>query len=459
MNYKLLAILLIAIFLFSNVTFGKNFNNDKKSIKISSDEKDIKKWTVMYYLCYDNNPMYVYKEDMFENLTKIGSNEDLNLVVCFDGLETGDSEIIYINKTGEKINLNSVFNWPDEVDTSNPNTLEIFCTKTINHYPAENYALIPHVSGGRGWQEFCIHDSSDGSSGVSIPKLSEVFGKVNEKTGSIIDVLFVSCANGMIEFAYELRDKVDYIIGMQDCFPEKTVIPQFTDAVRDLHNNTSMTPLEFSCKAPENLDPESFYYYEEYKNKKLPWLNRFFNNLSIKALHTVKHHASTAVIDNSKIVTLKNSVDNLSEYLLLHISTEETQKTVNKARNQTIEYGKCNCKFKKLWIIYTRYSFEIFAYDCFVDLYDFVDNLKNNTNEDYLKKLCDDVIENLNKTIPEIKKTDIDRAHGLSIHFPETMRLYNYYTGYSGNLPKSYGEHEFLLDTKWDEFLISYLET
>lgn len=455
MKQKILAVMLIIIFLFPNFSFGRNLDVNLEA----SYEEDTKNWTIMYYLCYDLSVMYEYKQEMFEKLTNIKSNKNLNIVVCFDGINKEDSEILYIDETGKKINLNSKFNWPDEIDTSEPNTLEIFCEKTMNYYPAENYALIPHISGGRGWQEFCLHDASNGNSGISIPVLSEIMADIHKKTGSKIDVLFVACANGMVEVAYELRENIDYIVGTQDCFPEIEVVPRFTDAVYDLHNNTNMTPFEFSCKAPENLDPEPFYYYEIYENKKLPLLNRILNIFPIKAFHTVIHYPSTAVIDNSKIVSLKDSVNNLSEYLLLHLNVEKTKKDIEKAREKTQEYGKCNCKFKNLWKIYYRYSLEILAYDCFIDLYDFVENLKNETNDTHLKSLCKDVMENMNKTVPVIKKTDGDMAHGLSIHFPETKRLYNYYTGYIGDLTKRYSEHDFLRDTKWDEFLISYLET
>ncbi len=446
----ILLVILVNSVIFSNSVFSQDISSNIDS------EGSYSKWTVMYYLCYDSGSMYEYAESMLENLSKIGSNDEVNIVVCYDGSLHEDSKIMYINKNGERINLNSAFNWPAEIDTSDPNTLETFCTQTIEKYPADYYALIPHIPGGRGWQEICFHDSSNGVSGISFPVLSNTIRKINNYTNSKLDVLYVGCANGMVEVSYELRNEVEYIVGTQDCFPRKDVITRFTDAVYDLHDNYNMTPYEFSCRTPENLNPKPFYYYEILENKPLPFLNRFLNKKSFKAFHTVKHYPSASVINNSNADLLIKSIDNLSEYLILHLHTNKTKQTIKTARENTQEYGKCYSKFKKLSIFYKRYSFEILAYDCFIDLYDFSENLKGETNDLHLKLLCRNIMDNMNSTVPIIKKPVNDSSHGLSIYFPETKRLYNWYVGFNGELPEPYENLKFSIDTKWDEFLKTY---
>ncbi|HEC81810.1 MAG TPA: hypothetical protein ENI42_05250, partial [Thermoplasmatales archaeon] len=169
-------------------------------------------WTVMYYMCGDSSGMEEHIDPLLNNLSRIGSTKDLNIVVLVDKKETGDSRLYYIDETGEKVRLNDVFGWPDEVDTSSSLTLELYCKQMMKAYPAEHYAFITYASGGTGWQLYCLADSSDGGKGLTIPVFANVLKNVTAAVDHKIDVLFVTCAMGMIEVAYEISPYVDYMV-------------------------------------------------------------------------------------------------------------------------------------------------------------------------------------------------------------------------------------------------------
>jgi len=454
----ILFLLLLSAFLVEgNVLVIEKMEPVRSSDQLNANDlhHSTSQWTIMYYMCGDSN-MDDYTQPLLENLSKIGSTDDLNIVALTDNKKLGDSKLYYISESGEKIELNDIFGWPDEVDMSNTNTLELFCKQMMEAYPAEHYAFITYPSGGTGWQLYCIHDETTKNRGVTIPvftaSLKNIVNSVNHK----IDVLFVSCAMGMIEIAHEFAPYVDYMVATQDCFPHEHVVKRFYESVWDLRNNTDMTPEEFASRAPARLQPESFYYQESYEGR-LPLLNRILNMLPFPALHTVLHHPSSAVVNLSRVSDLSNAVNNLSSFLILHLHNDDVDEAIKKSRTNVEEYGKCYPKFWVFPRIKLRYCFEIFAYDCFVDLYDFVEILRDNIENPDLNYLCSLVMEKLNETIPAIKATPGHPSHGLSIYFPSSKIMYNKYI-LRGIIPSSYEELMFSHDTSWDDYLRGYLD-
>jgi len=266
--------------------------------------ENIANWTIMYYMCSDvKNTDIVWTYPLIENLTKIRSSPDLNIVVLNDGFQRGDLQLFYIDISGEKIDLTQKFGWPSEVDTSNLNTLELFTKQMMQAYPAKHYCLIPIVSGGSGWQLFCLHDSHDGKVGVSIPNFAATLKNIVQSSHHKIDILFTSCAMNMVEIAYEFSPYVDYIVGSQTCFSREHLVQRFCESIEDLKNNTSMSAEEFAKRTPERLVPLSFYYDESYYGK-LPLLNRILNKLPFSKLHTVRYNESSAVINLSAVPEL-----------------------------------------------------------------------------------------------------------------------------------------------------------
>ena len=444
------SILLVTMFFLSSVTANPFTESNKK---LETKNASNANWTVLYYMCGDSN-MDTYIQPMLDNLSKISSNENINIIILKDNIGYGNSRLYHLNESGILNNLNNLYGWPDEVDMNNPNTFELFCKQMMTVYPADHYAFITYSSAGFGWQRYSIHDY-DSDRYISIPdfanSLKNIVGQVNHK----IDVFFVSCAGNAIELAYEFSPYVDYIVGTQTCFARDTVVSRFFEAIYDLYNDTDMTPEEFSQRAPLRFKPEPFYYFESYRGR-LPLLNKIFNKLPFKGLHTILFHPSSSVIKLSNINNLTSAVNDLSSYLILNIQDKQIIKGIKDSRNNVRETAKCHPKFWFLLPIQRRYEFEIMGYDGNIDLYHLVTLLKQKIQDNRLQNLCNNVLEELNKTIPIIKKVQNDTTYGLNIYFAKQRIMYNKYVLF-GKVPVPYEDLKFSKDTTWDEFLKTYL--
>lgn len=457
---EIVTIALVLCLLLTTATFAKTIDSeDNGHSKIDT----IAKWTVMYYMCCDSN-MYDLGEPLLENISKIGSKNDFNLVSLYDGIYDGDSEIIYFNENGERIRLNEIIGWPNEVDTSNPFTFEKFISDMMQHYPAEHYALIFYTSGGPGWQIFSVpdHHGTYGklikkvTYGFSIPWIGAAFENVTKDGKEKIDVIYTSCAMNTIEFAYEVAPYIDYIVGTQDCL-SRDFVYRYYESVWELYNNTDMTPDEFVKYSADILKPVSFYYQDEWGNG-IRKINKIFNNLFFKSLQTVKHHDNIGVINNSEINELIQSIDSLSRFLIVNIKDEDIYKNIGYARENSRESSKCHAKTgsKIMSILFRLTAMNFTAYNGVIDLYDFCEKLREKTDNIFLKSYCKDVMSNINKTIPYINKVENDPIHGLNIYFPTEKQSYNAYV-LSGELPAKYEELAFSKYTTWDVFLKIYL--
>ncbi|RLF37030.1 MAG: hypothetical protein DRM99_01485 [Thermoplasmata archaeon] len=449
-NKVLLTVLVTSIFVISGTSSAAFI----KKFEIPKDERVNAKWTIMYYMCGDSN-MDSYISPLLERLSTIKSSKDLNIVVLKDNLGKGNSKLYYINETGEKIELNNIFGWPDEVDMSNLKTLESFCKQMMTVYPANHYALITYASAGTGWQQYPLPDSDNTGDKISTPEFAQALKEIVEYVNHKIDVLFVSCAMNTIELSYELIPYVDYIVGTQDCFSEETIVPRFSDAVWDLRNNSDINPEEFCSRAPYRFEPEPFNYFEGY-NMEMPLLCKILNKLPFKGFHTVIHYPSSSVINLSKINELKDRLDDLLLNLIVNLKNDSFKESVRRAREETQEYSRCFPKYWFLFPLYTHYRFNILAYDCVVDLYNFIEILQYYVDSGYIKDQCNYILECYDEVIPTIKKISYDNSNGLSIYFPRTKNMYNRYI-FRGKLPCLYEDLKFSQDSYWDDFLKEYL--
>ena len=431
-------------------------NTEILSNPVISTQTLFAKWTVMYYMCGDSKSMEAYTNPLLENLSKIGSTSSLNIVALRDNYGQGDSRLYYINDSGEKIVLNEEFGWPNEVDTGNPNTLILFCSQMIKAYPSQHYALVIFAPGGTGWQRYPLTDMH-GHRGPTLPAFGETLKKITNKVNRGIDVLFTSCVLGLIENAYEICPYVDYMVTTEEHISDSHIFLQrFYQATWDLKNDTSMTPEKFANRAPFRHKAHTFAYYEKTESP----LTKILNKLPFPGLHTVVMNSSVSVVNLSKINALIEAVDDLASVLILNRNDENIKNIIKKAREEVREYGKAGQKFfapfwPLIWL-YSKFPLDIFAYDCFVDLYHLVELLNNNIQNNYIKYLCSMVMEKLNETIPAIKKVPDDPSYGLSIYFPSSKIMYNKYV-LPGKIPCPYENLKFSKETSWDDFLRDYL--
>ena len=453
MRFKIVFISLLIIFSLSFVSFnviGLTDLSERDLIKHSNTNAD---WTVMYYMCGDAH-MQEYIPSLVENLSNLGSNEKLNIVALIDEKGENNSDLVYFSENGDKTRLNELYNWPDEVDTGQLNTLEIFCSQMMKTYVAENYALITFICGGVNWQKYCITEAKSKNI-VTIPEFAESLGTIYENVGSKIDVLFTSCAYSMFEIGYELFPYLDYLVATQDCFPRDHVVPLFFDSVEDLKNDTTLPPEEFAKRSPANYDPVTFVYKDSYGDKSCK-LTKMFYNTSLEKIRFVRHHSNVGVINLSQLGELKNTFEHLISFLLLHINDNEVLSAVKKSREEVQELAKCSPISPFLYSFYEKFPFECLASDNSVDLYDLINRFKENIENIEIKNKCDSVLEKINESIPSVSGCKDIEIHGMNIYFPDSKYMYNK-NRVNGKITIKYEDLKLSSSTLWDEFLKEFL--
>jgi len=419
---------------------------------------DSTNWTIMYYFAADNKMTNTAKT-FIQNLTKIGSSDELNIIMLYDGNQQSDTKLYYVKKGGGLEELNEKFGWPDEVNIADKNTLSLFCRQMMNAYPAQHYGLMI-VSVGAGWQGICpefgppLRPYTDISI-ITMSDFQEALQEITKNGEKRLDVIsIVACLAGMIEVASEIKPYANYFVASEEDNPLLQVWPSI-DSLWNLKNNTDMTPEEFV--------KDIINYYMPYDVPLCSvFIRRLFNNLPFPLLHVVTLHTTLSAVNLSKLNEVENSVNDLASLLLLNQENENSRKAVQNARSEVREYGKYSPKNYVLgWPprrpLYDEISLEILAYDAFIDLYNFAQILYNETENQGVKTACSHIIDSINNVVLAYKTTIEDNSsHGLSIYFPLTRWLYNHFI-FSRKIPSPYEEIQFSQNTAWDEFLRGYL--
>ena len=348
---KLIVLLLIILFISSNISLAKNMVQTDELVDLNS-EKSIVNWTIMYYICGDDDVMDPYIDPLLENISNIGSNDDLNIITLTDRLGYGNSNICYINENGTKKNLNSVLYWPEEVDMSRSETLEMFCKNIIDFFPSEHYALIIYADGGTGWQKYLLNDQ-DGKGYLTIPEFAECLKEITDNAIDKLDILHTSCCMSNIELSYEFMPYVKYLITTQEHISHERWVKRFYKGVWNLRNNTSMTPLDFSKITALSHNPHTFQMHESY-GIKITLLAKIFDKLPFPGFKIVKMHSSVSVVNLSKICILKKEIQNLTEILILNLEDKDVNGAIKKARKETREYGKGQPRYFVHPLIYAK---------------------------------------------------------------------------------------------------------
>ncbi len=181
-------------------------------------------WTIMIYLDGDND-LEEYAIDDFVEISSVGSDQNINIVVQFDRIKGYDRRYgdwtecnrFYIKSGMLPTRENSIKNWGDgfggrEVNMGEPQTLIDFIDWAKKNYPAEKYALILW-NHGNGWKSLNFLESYKKRTYKEI-----CYDQTNYDSHSIKEVRqallnnyfdligFDACLMGMIEVATEISD-------------------------------------------------------------------------------------------------------------------------------------------------------------------------------------------------------------------------------------------------------------
>ena len=236
MRKKSVLALAALMFGFCTTSFAaSNVQNTKKATP--------KEWTLAVFLNADNNLDRFGAADQVE-MSKIGSNENLNIVSLIDR-ENGPASINYIEKDNIKL-LKDL----GELDMGDYKEFVKFVQFVKDNYPAKHYAFT-FWNHGSGWKDktepasvlkgISYDDSSHNH--ISTNDLTVAMREANKILGKKIDVLcFDACLMQMVEVAYAVKDQVDYMVASEETEPGKGA--PYDDILRGFKKG--MTPREFS---------------------------------------------------------------------------------------------------------------------------------------------------------------------------------------------------------------------
>ena len=237
----------------------------------------MKPWTFMVYLDGDNNLEGAGIDDFLE-MSSIGSNATVNIVVQFDRI--GGYSTSYGNWTSTKRfyitpgmtpAVDNALQDLGELNHGDPQTLINFINWAKENYPAHNYALVLWNHGG-GWRlskEEMKKQLAEGrkrlnfkavcwddTNGHDSLYMDEVQNALNATGGGNL-IGFDACLMGMVEVAYEMRDLGEVMVGSEesepgDGWPYGTILA-------DLTNNPDWSPAELGSAIVDR-------YYESYGN-------------------------------------------------------------------------------------------------------------------------------------------------------------------------------------------------
>lgn len=218
---------------------GEGAPSDTSGFFSSTSSRGMAAWTFMVYIAADNN-LSRYALGDIEEMEQVGSSEEVNIVALVDRA-TGDpgwstARIALIRHAPESgaqsLNESGSFEDVGELNTGDPETLYKFIKVASEACPARRYALILW-SHGSGWRS--TQTSRGGNRGgighlPPTPGMRYVCSDWNsdqhiymrqvrealEKAGISFElVAFDACLMGMVEVAYEIKDRANYIIASE----------------------------------------------------------------------------------------------------------------------------------------------------------------------------------------------------------------------------------------------------
>ena len=297
------------------------------------------------------------------------------------------------------------------MNTGAPQTLADFVTWVKANHSAEHFALI--IAGhGQGISGVAPDDSAGNPIAPDYLFLRELRDAVSSK----VDVIYMrACLMGMIEPAYELRDKMDFYVSSQTYMLSEGRIPVPTELGREISSiSNSTTPAELALM-----------YFNGYKQQYLSW-----------------QPGAISVLDMSKFTLLVSKVNALAQALTANMATE-------KPILLSLQDASCLQHFDM------DGNHTLNSRDEYVDLYDFAFQLRHATSQSSvasaaleLENAIQQIVGGKTYRILELGSrkppiTIIRGSHGISIFWPPQRRSFlNMYWsswayGVSSWLPRS----------------------
>lgn len=180
----------------------------------STDAAAPKKWTVLLWSNSDNN-LYRFLQADIDEAEKIGSTENMNVVVQTDHKPKGGEAVRMLLKTNSTPGVNSpVLEKLGQNNMGDPKELSKFIQWGMEKFPAEHYMVIISDHGA-AWPGACHDEGSNGW--MTTPQIQQGLMEAQEATGKKVDVLgFDCCLMANTEVMHQLKGTADFIVASEE---------------------------------------------------------------------------------------------------------------------------------------------------------------------------------------------------------------------------------------------------
>ena len=317
-----------------------------------------RQWLVLVYMMADNN-LSPYAYDDLNEMNAVAYTPQVKLVAITD-FSDGSDQVAVSNDTTGKLDAVKLNN---ELDLSSEEALEDFVLKNWNLYPAQHLALIfwDHGDGWRALRTVGLDQSSD--SYLFMFRVFKALKNLKEKGISFDLIGFDECLMGTLEVLYDVKD-----------FTKNVVVSEGFEPGEGWDYSKILSFLV------ENPESNGYALGREIVNS----FNQTYGNLSTDNTLTL------TLFEKGRIEDIVDNLTDLTAYL-----NSATFADFKNARENLSTFADASvpCSY------------------CYVDLYEFVNNL-NYTEAENVKNLIDGAYKVV------IPGSDNENLHGLSIYFP-----------------------------------------
>lgn len=415
----------------------------------------IKKWTILAYLSGDNNLSERGVDDINE-MAKVGSNNELNIVAQFDRDGNLGTRRFYVTKDGGYDK--DVIQELGQTNMGDPKVLEDFLIWGIKKYPAEHYMLVlwGHGNGCLGenissqtlefnqerksllsFEAIKLESSGRRLKGSLFSTSMEEIVKIPDKeimlrafghddgSGDFLDLIelknvlssvikkskikkfdiigFDACLMNMLEVCYQIKNSAKIFVGSEEEIPGKGW--PFDRILGAMIKEPDMIPIELSKMIVDE-------YIRSYE------------------MGNDNPQVTLSSINLEKIVGVKDKVDKLADILIKEIKNKDVFKDILQSSSLALSF----------------YGF------LFLDVYHFAQLLEEKSSSDAIKTRCQEIIKVLDSSDGYVIASGtlnkrMENAHGVSIYFPGRF-LYSPF----------YDKTDMSKKGKWDSFIKAYQE-
>jgi hypothetical protein len=193
------------------------------SVSAATTEKE---WTFLVFINGHNN-LSPFADQNIIDMEKVGSTNDLNVVVEWGSESTTKTKRLYIKKSSDpkKVTSPSVMEM-DNHDMGDYKNLVQFVNWGVKNYPAKHY-FVSVWNHGSGWHRSGFNlkpmdISFDDASGnhITTEQLGIAMSEIKKTLGRNLDIYGSdACLMQMVEVAGEMKGDVNYFVGSQETEP------------------------------------------------------------------------------------------------------------------------------------------------------------------------------------------------------------------------------------------------